>query len=472
MFLRTCLAVALFISGLDYSPDYVEACRAAPRPPRVVVRGPRQGPRPNPHPKPRPTHPPGPRPTRNPRAGHTKRPAPQRPSPTVQPAPQQDKLDSIDSIQVLNEQRKTEARIQGDSISLASSNDLNLAPKKPNKYPTVENLPDADAAPSAPPKSPTISLDLTTPKKTSKTKQNLKNAGIYFGVSTGSGLISSAPFLALQAVQDANAAEVLPAGAIAQRPNLQQPTLPQYPGPQWPNNAPPLPKHGQPQNLPPSGATQTKVLNTEKTGRVIVNQVKKKPKVIVKPTPATTAVAVPSQRPPVTPLPRVNVLNPLPRFQQILPACNAHPLRCAVIGSVITAFSTAGVTVGIQDIVTLDPDSPTAMMKWMEQKLIDLARHLGVPRDKLEITLEKFPPKLLMAHIFTHTIQSVQAFRKRHNMPLQFEYPEHYRKLGLSRVQHILLILTKQGPELYDYISETLKDMERLEPELFDYPAE
>ena len=77
-----------------------------------------------------------------------------------------------------------------------------------------------------------------------------------------------------------------------------------------------------------------------------------------------------------------------------------------------------------------------------------------------------------MAHIFTHTLQSVQAFRKRHNMPLQFEYPEHYRKLGLSRVQHILLILTKQGPELYDYISETLKDMERLEPELFDYPAE
>ena len=431
-------------------------------------------PRPRP-PKPRPTFPPGPRPTRNPRTGHTKRPAPTRPALTTPPPPH-DKLDTIDSIQVLNEQKKVEAQKQGDSISLTSAANLDFDQKKLTKYPTLNNLADPDAAPSAPPKSPTRSEN-PSPKMSSKTKKTLKNAGIYFGVSTGSGLISSAPFLALQASQDYSAAEAAPAVIYAQRPPVHQPALPQPPQPSWPHNGPPLPTHGQQPNLPPTQVIQPKIINTEKTGQVVLNTIKKKPKVIVTPKPTGTAVAVVpdvavAHNQPVTPLPRVNVLNPLPRFQQILPACTKYPLRCAAISTVVTAFSSAGVAVAILDIAALDPKSPTAMMKWMEEKLIDLARHLGIPREELEKVLAKFQPKLIMAHIFAHSMLSVQAFRKRHDMDLQFQYPKHYEELGLSRVQHMLMVLSNNGPALYRYVSNTLQDMERLEPGLFNDPTE
>ena len=404
-------------------------------------------------------------------------------------------MDSIDSIQVINE------KTQGDTVSVGSksvstktisaksisSNDLSLADDP--LYPKLKNNlnKDPDAIASAPPASPTRSqTDLTAsqpnlagqPPKKNSLKKTFIQASVYFGASTASGLISSAPFLALQGQSNGyDAADAAPAMAatntIRRQPYTQPNLPPPQPQPAWPNNQPPLPKYNDPVVVPPKKNLPPKVINVDKPPATVAPKVKPIPKAVVtqKPTPAT-AVAQTNNNPPVTPLPRYNIRSPLPRFQQILPACKAHPLRCAAISTVVSAFTAAGATLSIRDLVDYDPDDRSAMATWMYSKLDDLCTAFSISRQELEDVLSKFQPQVTLAHIFSHALRDTQEFRKRHNMPLRFQYPKEDANLGLSKVQFVMMLLSTQGVALYNYVSETIAIMEVKEPHLFDDPLE
>ena len=475
------MVVAVVVAGSEQT----EGCFGRVPRPKIVIQRPQPPKPPKPPKPPAPTRPPGPRATRNPRTRGTGTVSPTTP-------PHDQKMDSIDGIQVINE------KTQGDAVSVGSksvstksisaksisSNDLSLADDP--LYPKLKNNlnKDPDAIASAPPASPSRSqTDLTAsqpnlagqPPKKNSLKKTFVQASVYFGASTASGLISSAPFLALQGQSTgydaADAAPAMAANTIRRQPYTQPNLPPPQPQPSWPNNQPPLPKYSDPVVVPPKKNLPPKVINVDTPPATVGPKVKPIPKKVVtqKPTPVTV---VAQADPPVTPLPRYNIRSPLPRFQQILPACKAHPLRCAAISTVVSAFTAAGATLSIRDLVDYDPDDRSAMATWMYNKLDDLCTAFGISRQELENVLSKFNPQVTLAHIFSHALRDTQAFRKRHNMPLRFQYPKEDANLGLSKVQFVMMLLSTQGVALYNYVSETIAIMEVKEPHLFDEPLE
>ena len=138
----------------------------------------------------------------------------------------------------------------------------------------------------------------------------------------------------------------------------------------------------------------------------------------------------------------------------------------------VSAFTAAGATLSIRDLVDYDPDDRSAMATWMYSKLDDLCTAFSISRQELEDVLSKFQPQVTLAHIFSHALRDTQAFRKRHNMPLRFQYPKEDANLGLSKVQFVMMLLSTQGVALYNYVSETIAIMEVKEPHLFDDPLE
>ena len=190
---------------------------------------------------------------------------------------------------------------------------------------------------------------------------------------------------------------------------------------------------------------------------------------VINPAPAVHTAVTAKTPPAPTKLPKIiPPPTPVPHFfTRTMDTCQRHIRRCQVLSMATAAVISTATTASIYEISKTDQTDDIQLLAWLYRFLQQIADETGKTLAEVLHIVENFPPEhLTQAHIIGTSLEETQAFRKRHNFPLDFEYTERQANINLKYLDFVQILMATRGQELLSYIQKTMGEMLVLEPDL------
>ena len=194
---------------------------------------------------------------------------------------------------------------------------------------------------------------------------------------------------------------------------------------------------------------------------------------VVKPAPAIhTATAV--RTPPApTKLPKVLITpTPVPTFYtRTRDTCTRNLKVCQALSMATAALVATAATASIYEISDVDTEDDIQLLAWLYRFLQGIADDTGKSLNDILHIVENFPPeRLSQAQIIATSLEEVNSFRKKHHLPLDFEYTDKQANINIKFLDFVQILMATRGRELLSYIQDTMAEMLIHEPHLLKLP--
>ena len=326
--------------------------------------------------------------------------------------------------------------------------------KKPKNLPPDDSL--VDLPPVTVPLIPRneVALPPGSPSLKQKILNKVGDFAYQSSVATVSGIASSSPFYIMTAAQQP--ASLPPPVTINNQKHYAQMPYPFHLN----KDLPTVPATSQlaTNHLPDYRAPETIRLGSKPTAVPVV-------------TPATavgTAVAVKTPTPP-TKMPTIAQPTPRPHFfTRTLDTCQRHLRRCQILSMATAAIVSTATTISIyESIEEADENDDISLLAWLYRLLQKIADETGRTLPQVLHIVVNFPPgNIKKAQLIATALEDANAFRKKHGLPLDFQYSDKQAQINIKYIDFVQLLMAARGDELLSYIESTMAEMLLREPHL------
>lgn len=339
--------------------------------------------------------------------------------------------------------------------------DTGTVPKKP-KLKVVPDDSMVDLPPVTVPPIPRneIVLPPTSPPLWRRAMNKAGDFAYQSGIQTLSAGLSSTPFYVMSTLQQPPPPLPPPVTINNQRHYPQVP-YPYHVQQKAPPTVPASPQLGT-KTLPSYQAPEQIRLGSKPTTVPVVNPAPNvNTAVTVKTPPAPTKL--PKIIPPPTPVPHF--------FTRTLDTCQRNIRVCQALSMATAAVIATAATASVYEIRDIDREDDIQLLAWLYRFLQQIADETGKTLAEVLHIVENFPPdRINQAHIIASSLEEAQDFRKRHNLPLDFEYTAQEADINLKFLDFVQILMATRGQELLSYIQKTMKEILIREPHLLVQP--